>query len=112
MAEEKKKVIKPKKKEVDYRDLTTCDATLQMLNKARLDGVETAWSATANAQSADEAGNHERVFFRRVCRPYGRNEVQDPDPAFSRKLDGLGREERVWMGMPGRWPHQPVCCNL
>jgi anaerobic carbon-monoxide dehydrogenase catalytic subunit len=39
MAEEK--VIK--KKEVNLRDLTTCDATLQMLEKAKRDGVQTAF---------------------------------------------------------------------
>jgi len=51
MAEEKKKVIVKKKKEVDYRDLTTCDATLQMLNKARTDGVETAWDRAVNMKA-------------------------------------------------------------
>jgi carbon-monoxide dehydrogenase catalytic subunit len=51
MAEEKKKVIVKKKKEIDYRDHTTCDATLQMLEKARKDGVETAWDRAANMKA-------------------------------------------------------------
>jgi anaerobic carbon-monoxide dehydrogenase catalytic subunit len=38
---EKKK--SEKKKEVNIRDLTVCDATIQMLEKARRDGVETAF---------------------------------------------------------------------
>ncbi len=42
MAEEKK-IIAKKEKEINFRDLTTCDATIQMLEKARRDGVETAW---------------------------------------------------------------------
>jgi carbon-monoxide dehydrogenase catalytic subunit len=40
---EEKKIIPKKEKPVDYRDLTTCDATVQMLEKAKKDGVETAW---------------------------------------------------------------------
>ena len=44
MAEiEKKVVAKKAEKVVDIRDLTTCDATAQMLAKARRDGVETAF---------------------------------------------------------------------
>jgi len=46
MAEEKKvvsKKVESKKKEIDVRDLTTCDATAQMIIKARKDGVETAF---------------------------------------------------------------------
>ena len=33
----------PKKKEINIRDLTTCEATAQMLEKAKRDGVETAF---------------------------------------------------------------------
>ena len=51
MAEEKKKIIKKKKKEVNIRDLTTCDATIQMLEKARLDGVETGWDRAVNMKA-------------------------------------------------------------
>ena len=40
---EKKIVPKKKKKEINIRDLTTCEATIQMLEKAKVDGVETAW---------------------------------------------------------------------
>jgi carbon-monoxide dehydrogenase catalytic subunit len=40
---EEKKIIPKKEKTVDFRDLTTCDATIQMLEKAKKDGVETAW---------------------------------------------------------------------
>jgi carbon-monoxide dehydrogenase catalytic subunit len=43
MADEKKIIPKKKEKEINYRDLTTCDATIQMLEKAKRDGVETAW---------------------------------------------------------------------
>jgi carbon-monoxide dehydrogenase catalytic subunit len=35
-------------KQPDIRDWTTCDATKQMLEKARRDGVETAWDRAAN----------------------------------------------------------------
>ncbi len=48
MAEEKKNAVIKKKKEVNIRDLTTCDATAQMLEKARRDGVETAWDRAVN----------------------------------------------------------------
>ncbi len=38
------KEIAPKKeKPINFRDLTTCDATIQMLEKAKRDGVETAF---------------------------------------------------------------------
>jgi carbon-monoxide dehydrogenase catalytic subunit len=43
MADEKKIIPKKKEKEINFRDLTTCDATIQMLEKAKRDGVETAW---------------------------------------------------------------------
>ena len=38
---EKKKVVA--KKELNPRDVTTCDATIQMLEKAKVDGIETAF---------------------------------------------------------------------
>lgn len=43
MAEKKVIAKKKAKKEVNFRDLTTCDATIQMLEKAKRDGVETAF---------------------------------------------------------------------
>jgi carbon-monoxide dehydrogenase catalytic subunit len=42
--EEKKEILKKKEKDLpDPKDLTTCDATAQMIIKARKDGVETAF---------------------------------------------------------------------
>jgi carbon-monoxide dehydrogenase catalytic subunit len=49
MAEEK--IIKKKEKEINFRDLTTCDATIQMLEKARRDGVETAFDRAVNMKA-------------------------------------------------------------
>jgi anaerobic carbon-monoxide dehydrogenase catalytic subunit len=47
-----KKIVKPtKKKEIDVRDFTTCEATAQMLAKARRDGVETAFDRAANMKA-------------------------------------------------------------
>jgi carbon-monoxide dehydrogenase catalytic subunit len=43
MMEEKKLIEKVEKKKVDIKDLTICSATAQMLEKARRDGVETAF---------------------------------------------------------------------
>ena len=64
---EEKKVISPKK-EIDVRDLTICDATAQMLTKARRDGVETAFDRAINMKAcpigADSAG---RVPWRSAC---------------------------------------------
>jgi carbon-monoxide dehydrogenase catalytic subunit len=40
-----------KNKEVEIRDLTTCDATAQMLAKARRDGVETAFDRAINMKA-------------------------------------------------------------
>ncbi|MGD9190708.1 MAG: anaerobic carbon-monoxide dehydrogenase catalytic subunit [Desulfobacterales bacterium] len=54
MAEEKKvvsKKVEPKKKEIDVRDLTTCDATAQMIIKARKDGVETAFDRAVSMKA-------------------------------------------------------------
>ncbi|UCG06633.1 MAG: carbon monoxide dehydrogenase, partial [Desulfobacterales bacterium] len=54
MSEEKKVVSKQvvsTKKEPDPKDLTTCDATAQMLRKARKDGVETAFDRAANMKA-------------------------------------------------------------
>jgi carbon-monoxide dehydrogenase catalytic subunit len=42
---------KPKKKEIDIKDLTICDATQQMLIKARQDGVDTAFDRAANMKA-------------------------------------------------------------
>ena len=52
MAEEEKKDTKviPMKK-VDVRDLTACDSTAQMLEKARRDGVETAFDRALNMKA-------------------------------------------------------------
>jgi carbon-monoxide dehydrogenase catalytic subunit len=45
-----KKVV-PKKKELDPRDLTTCEATARMLAKARNDGVELAFDRATNMKA-------------------------------------------------------------
>ncbi len=50
MAEEKK-IIAKKEKESNFRDLTTCDATIQMLEKAKRDGVETAFDRAVNMKA-------------------------------------------------------------
>ena len=50
MAEEKK-IIAKKEKEINFRDLTTCDATIQMLEKAKRDGVETALDRAVNMKA-------------------------------------------------------------
>ncbi|MDY0041755.1 MAG: anaerobic carbon-monoxide dehydrogenase catalytic subunit [Desulforhabdus sp.] len=44
MAEEKEKKAKP----INFRDVTTCEATIQMLEKAAKDGVETAFNRAAD----------------------------------------------------------------
>jgi carbon-monoxide dehydrogenase catalytic subunit len=46
-----KKIVKAKKKEINVRDFTTCEATAQMLEKARRDGVETAFDRAANMKA-------------------------------------------------------------
>ena len=51
MAEEKKIIPKKKEKEINFRDLTTCDATIQMLEKAKRDGVETAFDRAVNMKA-------------------------------------------------------------
>ena len=40
---EKEKIVSKKKKDINLKDLTICDSTLQMLEKARKEGVETAF---------------------------------------------------------------------
>ena len=54
MSEEKKaapkKMVTPKK-QIQIEDLTICDATAQMLTKARKDGVETAFDRAANMKA-------------------------------------------------------------
>ncbi|MGB6010003.1 MAG: anaerobic carbon-monoxide dehydrogenase catalytic subunit [Desulfobacterales bacterium] len=47
---EKQKVLS-KKKEIDIKDVTICDATRQMLEKARKDGVETAFDRAASMRA-------------------------------------------------------------
>ncbi|UCD79088.1 MAG: anaerobic carbon-monoxide dehydrogenase catalytic subunit [Desulfobacterales bacterium] len=50
--EEKKVISKTSKtKEIEIRDLTSCDATAQMLAKARRDGVETAFDRAINMKA-------------------------------------------------------------
>ena len=54
MAEEKKvipKKVASKKKEIDVKDITTCEATAQMIIKARKDGVETAFDRAASMKA-------------------------------------------------------------
>ena len=46
-----KKEIISGKKEIDISAVTTCDATAQMLEKARRDGVETAFDRAANMRA-------------------------------------------------------------
>jgi carbon-monoxide dehydrogenase catalytic subunit len=47
-----KKIVKAKaKKEINVRDFTTCEATAQMLEKARRDGVETAFDRAVNMKA-------------------------------------------------------------
>jgi len=50
MAEEKKKIVK-KKKEINFRDVTICESTIQMLERGRRDGVETAFDRAANMKA-------------------------------------------------------------
>jgi hypothetical protein len=47
---EKKKVLS-KKKEINPSDVTICDATAQMLEKAKRDGVETAFDRAAGMRA-------------------------------------------------------------
>ena len=46
-----KKIVPKKKKEINIRDLTTCEATIQMLEKAKVDGVETAWDRAGSMKA-------------------------------------------------------------
>jgi carbon-monoxide dehydrogenase catalytic subunit len=48
---DKKKVVPKKKKQLDTRDLTTCDATAQMIAKARNDGVEIAFDRATSMKA-------------------------------------------------------------
>ncbi|MFZ1956926.1 MAG: anaerobic carbon-monoxide dehydrogenase catalytic subunit, partial [Desulfobacterales bacterium] len=50
MAEEKK-IIAKKEKEINFRDLSICDATIQMLEKAKRDGVETAFDRAVSMKA-------------------------------------------------------------
>ena len=56
MAEEKK-IIAKKEKEINFRDLTTCDATIQMLEKAKRDGVETAFDRAVSMKACPIGAN-------------------------------------------------------
>jgi len=47
MAEEKEKKVKV----LNFRDMSTCEATIQMLEKAAKDGVETAFSRAADMKA-------------------------------------------------------------
>ena len=51
MAEIESKKAASKSKEVDVKDVTICDATAQMLIKAKADGVETAFDRAANMKA-------------------------------------------------------------
>ena len=46
-----KKIVASKKKELDIREVTICDATAQMLRKAKRDGVETAFDRALNMKA-------------------------------------------------------------
>jgi carbon-monoxide dehydrogenase catalytic subunit len=46
-----KEEVKVSKKETDVKDWTICEATAQMLNRARLDGVETAFDRAASMKA-------------------------------------------------------------
>jgi carbon-monoxide dehydrogenase catalytic subunit len=48
---EKVEKVEKKKKEVNFRDITICDATIQMLEKAKRDGVETAFDRAADMKA-------------------------------------------------------------
>ncbi len=48
---EHKKIMDRKKKQVPVEDLTTCEATQQMLLKARVDGIETQFDRAANMRA-------------------------------------------------------------
>jgi carbon-monoxide dehydrogenase catalytic subunit len=45
------KEVSPKKKQLDPKDFTICEATAQMIAKARKDGVETAFDRAANMKA-------------------------------------------------------------
>ena len=47
----KKEVISKKEKELNIKDITICEATTQMLIKAKADGVETAFDRAANMKA-------------------------------------------------------------
>ena len=49
--EKKKIAAKKAEKEMNVRDITICDATAQMLEKAKRDGVETAFDRAANMKA-------------------------------------------------------------
>lgn len=49
--EQKGKKVSKIKEQPNIKDWTACDATAQMLEKARKDGVETAWDRAANMKA-------------------------------------------------------------
>jgi len=51
------KKVTSKKKEINIKDVTTCEATAQMLAKARRDNVETAFDRAANMKACPIGGN-------------------------------------------------------
>ncbi len=48
---EEKKIVIRKEKEINLKDLTSCEATLQMLKRAKKDGVETQFDRAANMKA-------------------------------------------------------------
>jgi len=48
---DEKKVVPKQKKQLDPRELTTCEATARMLTKARNDGVELAFDRAQNMKA-------------------------------------------------------------
>ena len=46
-----KKIVASNKKEINISDLTACEATAQMLRKAKRDGVETAFDRALNMKA-------------------------------------------------------------
>lgn len=54
MSDDKKEKLVPeekKAKQINFRDMSTCDATIQMLKKASADGMETAFSRAADMKA-------------------------------------------------------------
>jgi len=62
--------IEKKKKELNFRDITICDATIQMLEKARKDGVETAFDRAADMKACPIGSDSAccKICFMGPCR--------------------------------------------